>query len=104
MRNEIINGSPIRVYDSGEGPADRYTVVYMNRKDYGYGTEEQYLGRKLYPCLSMSASPFHPQGIGMHSDAVLGKHLGKRILFASLPEDCQKAVLQDVQEESCVKP
>jgi hypothetical protein len=90
---EMIDGKPIRVYDSGEKIPDRYTVVFMNRADYGYSLLED-----LYPCLGMSALPFHPQGIAQHSDCRLGKHLGKRIPFASLPEDCQKAVRQDLAQ------
>jgi len=98
--NEIVDGNPknlIRVYDDGGKTGDRYTVVYMNRKDYGYSKDyKSPYGKLLYPCLGMSASPFHPQGIGQHSDCVLGPHLGTRIPFASLPEDCQKAVKQDL--------
>jgi len=88
--NEIVNGQPIRCYDNMGRTADRYTVVFMNRN---YIRET---GRNLYPCLGMSGAPFHPQGIAQHSDCMLGQHLGKRVPFASLPEDCQKAVRQDM--------
>jgi hypothetical protein len=53
------------------------------------------IGATLYTCLGMSAEPFHPQGFGQHSAAMVGKHLGRRIPFAELPADCRKAVLQD---------
>lgn len=97
--NELVSGKPIRCYDDGGQCADRFTVVFMNRKDYGYTADYiRRTGRDFYPCLGMSSAPFHPQGIGQHSEAMVGKHLGKRIAFAQLPEDCQKAVLQDLAE------
>jgi hypothetical protein len=106
--NELIDVSrdpsvtkfcPIRCYDNNGATADRNTVVYMSRADYGFTREYiRTTGRDFYPCLGMSASPFHPQGIGQHSDCVLGPHLGKRVPFATLPEDCQKAVLSDLRE------
>jgi hypothetical protein len=95
--NETVLGRPIRVYDSG-GSGDRYTVVFMNRADYGYGRDYiRQTGCDFYPCVGMSGAPFHPQGICQHTDCMLGKHLGKRIPFAQLPEDCRKAVLQDLK-------
>lgn len=49
----------------------------------------------------MSSQPFHPQGFGQHgeSDSPIDRptygHLGKKIKFDDLPEDCQKLVLSD---------
>lgn len=102
----------IRCYDNGgmnapRGSADRYTVVYTGRYTHKTG------GQHWYIC--MSAAPFHPQGIGMHGEhsqpidtipksgrgwtwpPALGRtgHLGRRIPFADLPADCQRAVRQD---------
>ncbi len=97
--NETVNGLPIRCYDNGGETPDRYTVVFMNRGDYGF--TRQYIretGRDFYPCLGMSGAPFHPQGIGQHSDCKLGRHLGKRVQFASLPTDCRNAVIRDLSE------
>lgn len=91
VRNEIVAGQPIRCYDSGEtsGP-DRYTVVFMDRKLF-------VANPGMYAMVGMSGAPFHPQGIGQHCEGKLGKHLGKRIPFASLPEDCRTLVLRDLQ-------
>jgi hypothetical protein len=86
-RNELILGHPLRVYDDGGRSADRYTVVFMDRPESRPQTFE---------CLGMNHEPFHPQGIGQHSSAMVGRHLGRRIPFASLPPDCQKAVTQDL--------
>lgn len=78
----------IKCYDSGpNGFWDRYTVVYLDHKERGRGT---------YSARAMSARPFHPQGFGQMTTAMLGRHLGKRIKFEDLPEDCQKVVKQDL--------
>lgn len=88
--NENINGHPIRCYDIGESANDRYTVVYMDSPE----------PRGMFQCLGMNAHPFHPQGFGQHSAATIGHHLGKRVAFADLPQDCQRAVLQDLKAET----
>lgn len=86
----------IRIYDNGNETVDRYTVVFtghfkgrMAGWSYGRG---------------MSENPFHPQGVGMwfEYDCIIDRpryrHLGKRITFAQLPEQCQMSVLQDYRE------
>ena len=119
LQSLMPNGIPrwIRCYDAGEdGGADRYTVCYTGRtatlRCKGYANE--------YPFVGMSASPFHPQGVGMHGStanqpcdtirsgkrgwnwppAVGRKHpnLGLRIEFKGLPPDCQKLVVRDYVE------
>ncbi len=98
-----------RFYDNGGadngGSFDRFTAVYlapMIKKD---GTR---YSPDSYAYAGMSAEPFHPQGFGQHGEsdrgpvdypvARLGRrnHLGKRILFADLPPDCQRLVVQDL--------
>jgi hypothetical protein len=97
----IPNGIPryIRCYDNGglekeKGSADRYTVVYTGNYSGKSKGWHDYVG--------MSGAPFHPQGIGMHGqtqyrpcDRPTYSHLGKKIKFQDLPEDCQKLVMQD---------
>ena len=78
-------------YDAGDHVADRYTVVFLDQQERMPG---------LYACLAMSANPFHPQGFGQHSNAMVGSHLGKRIAFEKLPPDCQKLVRQDLANNS----
>jgi hypothetical protein len=77
----------VRIYDNGGKTADRYTAVYI----------AQPLGRGLYDSVGMCENPFHPQGIGQHSSAMPGGHLGKRIDFEALPADCQALVKRDLQ-------
>lgn len=86
---QIFTGHNIKCYDNGGRTADRYTVLYLDRRVNG-GSRG--------PCegVSMSATPFHPQGFGQHGDFVRGSHLGKVIRFKDLPEDCRKLVIQDL--------
>ena len=85
--NSIIKGQPIRCYDNGGKTFDRYTVVYMAEPERGHNT---------FAAVGMSADPFWPQGFGQHCTAMPGKHLGRRILFSALPDDCQKLVTRDL--------
>ena len=84
--------SKVRVYDSGEGTADRYTVVFTGNYTGKTGGEYIYMG--------MSGAPFHPQGFCQHGnsrfqiDTPKYGHLGKKIKFTDLPADCQQATLK----------
>lgn len=113
------NGVPrwIRCYDNGgdpdtDGSGDRYTVVFS-----GAACAKACGGE--YPYRAMSGAPYHPQGIGLwcsnryqpvdtitYTDKhltgrrwppAIGRkcHLGKRIKFEDLPEDCRKLVVDD---------
>lgn len=86
MKTEKINGRRFRAYDNGGKTCDRFTVVYMDEKERDGSLS----------CVGMSPNPFHPQGFGQHSSAIPGRHLGKRIPFASLPEPCQRLVRRDL--------
>lgn len=95
----------VRCYDNGgsateHGTIDRYTVVFTGKyKSIGIprGIRQEY----FYEYLGMSAHPFHPQGFGQHGesnqpiDRPAYSHLGKKISFNDLPEDCKECVLQD---------
>lgn len=96
----IPNGVPryIRCYDNGgpdakDGSIDRYTVVYTGN----YKKNER--GGCFY--VGMNCAPFHPQGVGQHGEAnhIIDRpsygHLGKKIAFKDLPEDCQSLVISD---------
>lgn len=92
----------IKIFDNdtkGKGTFDRYTCVFtkksiVEKEARGhYGTLFMYVG--------MSSMPFHPQGFGQHGELApqhIGKHLGKRIKFEDLPEDCKKLVIQDYKD------
>jgi len=91
----LPNGKPryIRCYDDGGASIDRYTVCFTGHYRQNTGGEFWNLG--------MNAYPFHPQGFGQHCnsekriDYPSYVHLGKKIKFDDLPEDCKKLVLQD---------
>jgi hypothetical protein len=99
MKQLLPGGVPkyVRCYDNGGETADRYTVVYTGRYRKDLRRDEfQYVG--------MSAEPFHPQGVGMHGsspeqiDRPRSSHLGRRISFEKLPEDCRRLVLADYRD------
>ena len=79
----------IKCYDSGEKYIDRYTVVFLECPEREKGT---------YSAVGMSEYPFSPQGFGQHTTAAVGRHLGKKIDFNALPEDCKKLVLRDLED------
>ena len=96
MKAEAIKGSRIACYDNGGKTMDRYTVVYLNEME---GRPDLPLHRgNLFAAVGMNEVPFHPQGFGQHCTAMPGPHLGKRIRFSALPEDCRKLVMQDLTE------
>jgi hypothetical protein len=68
------------IYKNNNNVYDPYTVVY----------DEQATDKTLL-CLCL-----REDGGWSHSDAVLGKHLGKPITFAQLPTACQYSMLQDI--------
>jgi hypothetical protein len=88
--NEKVNGQKIRCYDNEGRSYDRYTVIYMSEPEKAHNT---------YASVDMSSAPFHPQGFGQHGTATPGKHLGKRIRFEDLPEDCKKLVRRDLTNQ-----
>lgn len=95
----LPNGKPkyVRCYDNGGESFDRFTVVFTGRYTHKTNGGHWYVG--------MSENPFHPQGFGQHGDTEFQcvdrptyGHLGKKISFDSLPEDCQKLVMQDYMD------
>ncbi len=116
--DEFIKGQPIRVYDKEGARINRYTVVYMNRP-YSRGSSAPHTGQTAYTprfssqahnhrnepydtctysALVMSAAPYHSKGFCQHEQTQPGIHLGKRITFKLLPNDCQQAVLRELEE------
>ncbi len=85
-----MNVANIRCYDNGGKTFDRYTVVYMNQPERERG---------LYAAIGASEEPFHPMGFGQHCTAMPGRHLGRRIAFEDLPQDVQKMVRMDLEDE-----
>jgi hypothetical protein len=88
MKTEKIGNERLAIYDNGGKTFDRFTVIFANILEREKPTRSYY-------AIGMSEHPRHPQGFGQHCSAMAGRHLGKRILFASLPEDCKSVVMQD---------
>ena len=92
----LPNGIPrwIRCYDNGGETFDRYTVVYTGH----------YKDRNGCDYVGMSEYPFSPQGFGQHGwdretiDRPAYAHLGRKVSFANLPEDCRRLVMSDYRE------
>lgn len=81
----------IELYDNGGATADRYTAVFLEQAERKPGH---------FMALSMDERPFHPQGIGQHTTAMSGPHLGKRIRLTDMPPDCRQLVLAELDERS----
>lgn len=101
-RARWLEGAPeyvAAVRDSGPNKgADRYTVVYTAPIwNESYPEYYKRIGGdpRTTPARAMSASPFHPQGIGLFIECVPGAHLGRNIKWADLPEDCKRCVIMD---------
>jgi hypothetical protein len=78
----------VRIYDNGGKTLDRYTAVYTDMPE----------ANGLFSARGMCSNPFSPQGIGCFTSASPGRHLGKRIKFEELPEQCKKLILSDLEE------
>ena len=77
----------LRIYDNGGKTLDRYTAVFMDRPERRAG---------LFEALGFNCAPFHPQGIGLHCQAMPGRHLGRRIELDDLPADARQFVMQNL--------
>ena len=76
----------VRIYDNGGKTIDRYTAVYLDQPERQPG---------VFACVAMDSQPFHPQGFGQHSTAMLGRHLGRIIRRDDLPQQCRILLKQD---------
>jgi hypothetical protein len=77
----------VKCYDDGGRSVDRYTVVFTNQPERHPRT---------YMALAMNSEPFHSQGFGQQTTAMLGKHLGKRLDSTQLSKDCQQFIRQNL--------
>ncbi len=82
---------PLRCYDAGIRWADRYTIIPAR---WVRGWSRRVPGGLLWQTLAAGATPFHPQGFGLHVEAMAGPHLGKRVPFETLPPDVRRFARQ----------
>lgn len=94
----------IRVYDNGGESFDRYTVVFTGNYNNIGVKKRTGNPRKSYFYVGMSERPFALNGFGQHgeSDSIIDRptygHLGKKITFNDLSEDCKKLVVSDYKD------
>ena len=83
--SKVIRANVRAVYDAGPEQNDRYTVVLKPVWEANPGHSQ---------CLGFNAQPTHPSyGISQFSECVVGRHLGKKIKFADLPEHLREHVV-----------
>ncbi len=98
----------VRCYDNGGETWDRFTVVFTGNYRKGSGRD-----RSWFQYVGMSSNPYSPQGFCQHGEnqsqidvnasgfaPAIGRknHLGVRIAFDALPDDCKSLVLADYCE------
>ena len=91
----VPNGVPkyIRLYDNGGSSIDNYTAVFTGH--YTHKTN------RAFWYLAFNPMPFNPLGFCQHGETTYKpcdkpsySHLGKKIKWEDLNEDCQKAVMK----------
>ena len=78
----------ISIYDNGGKSYDRITVIFNDRKRV---TKDGI----LYECIAASENG---SGFFLHSEAVKGKHLGKKIDFSKLSLPLQNKLLIELNK------
>lgn len=80
MKTETVHGVPVRCYAQASG-LDRFTVAFL-------GVAYTSKNPALVQCVGLSG----------HSGAMLGRHLGRRVPFRSLPAALRRVVVSDCRE------
>ena len=78
----------ISIYDNGGKTIDRITVIFNDRKRV---TKDGV----LYECIAASEKG---SGLYQHSEAINGKHLGKKIDFSKLSLPLQNKLLIELNK------
>ena len=78
----------ISIYDNGGKSYDRITVIFNDRKR---ATKDGV----LYECISASENG---SGFYLHSEAMKGRHLGKKIDFSKLSLPLQNKLLIELNK------
>jgi hypothetical protein len=86
-------GTALRCYDNGGKSVDRYTIIPPR---WARAYRHEWEG--TFDAIGACPRPFHPQGVGMHTRAMPGHHLGKRVKWSELPTDVQRFARQSFPE------
>jgi hypothetical protein len=87
MKTKLRHIADVKIYDNGGKTADRLTMAFP------FDRNER---NRLVAMVSLSFAPFHPQGVCQHGEGMLGRHLGKRISYVDLNDDCAKVLKQEL--------
>ncbi len=71
----------VLIFRSRDAVADPITVCFP------WDTHGKYVAS-----VGMGDAPFHPQGFCQHGEALIGPHLGERINYVDLNDDCAKVI------------
>lgn len=83
----------VRCFDAGADKRERFTIIYLKRpRGAGY----------TFEALVMDGRPSHTHGFYQHSEFGTSEPLGSLIPFRSLPKDCQREVLRDLEKHELV--
>jgi hypothetical protein len=87
----------LAIYDNRGRTTDRYSVVFTP-----FSSNQQL----WFSTLSMSANPYHPQGVGVMSQSNRRpSRMGSIVIpFHSLPADCQRCVEDCLRENEIECP
>ena len=69
-----------KVFDNGGATFDRYTIIFEGRSD----------------ALGLSDNCDSPQGFSQFGVAIDGRHLGRQIAFADLPENVRLHIYERI--------
>jgi hypothetical protein len=95
----------LRLYDCGDKAIDHYTAVFTGK--YQLRGVPKYRGWRTFQCnyISFNEVPHSPnQGFWQHGsnstmiDVPRYSHLGKRIQFKDLPEECRRLLMDEYKE------
>jgi hypothetical protein len=87
MKTKLRHIADVRIYDDGGKTADRFTFAFPWAKNPATG---------FVAMVGLGATPFHPQGFCQHTEGKMGRHLGKRISYVDLNDDCAKVLKQEL--------
>lgn len=83
-------------YDNGGATLDRYTVFPRGR---GWGPVWNPARRqRVRMFLGLSSAPSHPFGFSQWGEDTPGRHLGRRIAWANLPEHIRQHATARIAE------
>lgn len=83
-------------YDKGRAYGDRYTVIPEGK---GWHPVINRQGRWQYTALALNDNPTNPSyGFSQFTEAVKGRHLGRKVKFTDLPLNVQQHARERIED------